>query len=187
MAVPQLKEPFTAQDYFAWEQDQPTRYEYLEGEIFNMAGASHNHNVVSLNAAIGLRNQLRGTPCNVFVTDMRVELVRDEHYVYPDVFVSCDPRDKTPAANYQKQFPCLVIEVLSPSTAQYDQNTKLERYLAMPSVMQVVLINPETRSAELHTRSLTGEWAKTQLNSASTIAFALGFSIPLADFFIDML
>lgn len=183
MAVPQLKESFTAQDYFAWEQDQVDRYEYCDGEIFNMAGASRAHNRISVNATVVLENELDGTSCDLYASDMRVELVKDAHYVYPDLFVTCDAEDHDGEDEYTKKYPRLIVEILSKSTRQYDTGTKLKLYLQMPSLEQILLIDPDTQSAALHTRSPNRMWSEKHIGLQDTIEFTLGFSVPLTRFF----
>lgn len=187
MAVPQLKEPFTAQDYFAWEQDQVDRYEYFYGEVFNMAGASRAHNRISVNATVALENELDGTSCDLYASDMRVELVKDAHYVYPDLFVTCDAEDQDDEDEYTKKYPRLIVEILSKSTRQYDTGTKLNLYLQMPSLEQILLIDPDTQSAMLHTRDALRNWGGKNIAINDLVHFTLGFSVPLARFFKHLL
>ena len=143
----------TAAEYFAWEVSQPERHDYYHGEVFAMAGGSDAHNTASLNFAFALKSHLRGTPCRVFMADMRLELAKDSHYSYPDVFVTCDPRDTTPDASHLKKYPKLVVEVISPSTSEYDQGRKFEQYRQMPGLDEVLFIDPVRRSVELFQRT----------------------------------
>ena len=120
-----IKSPLmTATEYFAWEADQAERHDYYHGEVFAMAGASDDHNTAAGNAFVALKSHLRGTPCRVFMSDMRLELAENSHYSYPDVFVTCDPRDACAQASHQKKYPKLVVQVISPTTSEYSQGRK---------------------------------------------------------------
>jgi Uma2 family endonuclease len=143
----------SAAEYFAWEAEQAERHDYYHGEVFAMAGGSDAHNTASLNFASALKSHLRGTPCRVFMSDMRLELAANSHYSYPDVFVTCDPRDATPEASQLKKFPKLVVEVISPSTSEYDQGRKFEQYRQIAGLDEVLFIDPVRRSVELFQRT----------------------------------
>jgi Uma2 family endonuclease len=145
--------PMTAAEYFVWEADQPERHDYYLGEVFAMAGGSDEHNTASLNVASAFKSHLRGTPCRVFMSDMRLELAHNSHYSYPDVFVTCDPRDANAEASHLKKHPKLVVEVLSPTTSEYDQGRKFEQYRKIASLDEVLFIDPERRSIELYQRT----------------------------------
>ena len=143
----------TATEYFAWEADQTERHDYYHGEVFAMAGGSDAHNTASLNLASSLKSHLRGTSCRVFMSDMRLELAENSHYSYPDVFVTCDPRDATAQASHLKKHPKLVVEVISPSTSEYDQGRKFEQYRQITGLDEVLFIDPVRRSVELFQRT----------------------------------
>jgi Uma2 family endonuclease len=143
----------SAAEYFTWEAGQTERHDYYHGEVFAMAGGSDAHNTASLNFASALKSHLRGTPCRVFMSDMRLELAENSHYSYPDVFVTCDPRDATPQASHLKKYPKLVVEVISPSTSEYDQGRKFEQYRQIVGLDEVLFIDPVRRSVELFQRT----------------------------------
>ena len=143
----------TTQEYFAWEDKQLERHVFYEGEIYSMAGGSDDHNTAGTNVLVALKTHLRGTPCRIFMSDMRVELAVNSHYCYPDVFVTCDPRDAAPDASHLKKYPNLLIEILSPSTSEYDLGRKFEQYRNMPSVQEVLFVDTTRRSVELYQRT----------------------------------
>jgi Uma2 family endonuclease len=143
----------SAAEYFAWEAEQTERHDYYHGEVFAMAGGSDDHNTAAGNAFVALKSHLRGTPCRVFMSDMRLELAENSHYSYPDVFVTCDPRDATPEASHLKKYPKLVVEVISPSTSEYDQGRKFEQYRQIIGLDEVLFIDPVRRSVELFQRT----------------------------------
>jgi Uma2 family endonuclease len=143
----------SALEYFAWEADQAERHDYYHGEVFAMAGGSDAHNTATGNAFVVIKSHLRGTPCRVFMSDMRLELAHNSHYSYPDVFVTCDPRDASAEASHLKKHPKLVVEVLSPTTSEYDQGRKFEQYRKIAGLDEVLFIDPERRSIELYQRT----------------------------------
>lgn len=99
MSLPQPKIPFGPDDYLAWEQDQPTRSEYVDGEVFAMSGASDAHGTAAGNLFAGLHAHLRGTPCKPFIADMKVHVEAANSFFYPDILVTCDPRDRRSEAS----------------------------------------------------------------------------------------
>lgn len=113
------------QDYLAHEIAAECRHEYLDGQIYAMAGANESHNRISLNIAFQLRSAARGGRCGVFVSEMKLRIERNKAYYYPDVMLVCDEAD---AHAYFKQQPCLIAEVLSPGTAAIDRREKLLAY-----------------------------------------------------------
>ena len=149
-----IKSPLmTATEYFAWEADQAERHDYYHGEVFAMAGASDDHNTAAGNAFVALKSHLRGTPCRVFMSDMRLELAENSHYSYPDVFVTCDPRDACAQASHQKKYPKLVVQVISPTTSEYSQGRKFEQYRQITGLDEVLFIDPVRRSVALFQRT----------------------------------
>lgn len=125
-------------DYLQGELIADSKHEFLDGEIYAMAGASENHNLLSLNMASELRNKLKGTPCRTFISDMKVKA--PQAFFYPDVMVVCE-RDNEDA--YYKNSPVIVVEVLSKSTRRFDQSNKRQRYQALPSLEEYVLIEQD--------------------------------------------
>jgi Uma2 family endonuclease len=115
--------PMSVVDYLAFEESSAVRHEFVAGEIHAMGGASRAHNRLSLNLATAFQAKLRGGPCEVFMNDfkVRLEVAREEFFYYPDVVVSCHPRD---IEKYFLRSPTLVVEVLSPSTETIDRREK---------------------------------------------------------------
>ncbi|ABM62688.1 Uma2 family endonuclease [Halorhodospira halophila] len=146
----------TAEAYLAWEAEQPLKHEFVAGEIFAMGGASDRHVTVTLNVASALRQQLRGGGCRTYMADMKVRVAAADAFFYPDVLVTCDPADHQ--RSQHKEAPCLVVEVLSPSTAAYDRGAKFAAYRKLPSLREYLLIDPEIGSLELYRADGQGHW-----------------------------
>ncbi len=148
--------PFMSIDeYLQLEEQNPdTRYEYLDGYIYMMSGGSANHASISGNIYALLKNFLRGGPCRVYNSDMKVR-VSEKYYFHPDVTVTCDPRDRGRADMIQS--PRVVVEVLSPGTERRDRGRKLQAYLACPTVEQYLLVDYRTMRIESYQKE-QGKW-----------------------------
>jgi Uma2 family endonuclease len=146
-------ESMSAKAFLAWEDFQPERHGYYGGHARARSVSSDSHNYATGNLAVALKSHLRGTPCRVFISDIRLELAANSHYSYPDVFVTCDPRDTTPDASHLKKHPKLVVEVISPTTSEYDLGRKFEQYRQITGLDEVLFIDPVRRSVELFQRT----------------------------------
>jgi Uma2 family endonuclease len=147
---------FTPEEYFAWEERQQVRHEYINGEVYAMTGGTLNHGRIALNFASLLKNHLRGSGCQLGNSDCRVNIHDSTNYVYPDVSVTCDERDKT---NTQYiTYPCLIVEVLSSSTESYDRGNKFKLYRRNPCLQEYVLVDAETMAVELFRKTDGESW-----------------------------
>jgi len=156
MANPALKPRFTPEEYLAWEAEQPEKHEYVNGEVFAMAGAAENHNTASGNVAIALRQHLKGSACRTFMSAMKVQVIADNSFFYPDVLVTCSARDaQDPLVKHE---PSLLVEVLSPSTAAYDRGAKFSSYRQLASLQEYVLIDTDTRATDVYRKGADGLW-----------------------------
>jgi Uma2 family endonuclease len=156
MANPAVKPHFSPEEYLAWEAEQVEKHEYVNGEVFAMAGAAEGHNTVSLNVAMALRQHLKGSPCRTFMADMKVQADADNAFFYPDVVVTCSARDaQDPLV---KREPTLLVEVLSPSTAAYDRGDKFRSYRQLASLQEYVLIDTDTRATDVYRKGADGLW-----------------------------
>lgn len=150
------KVPMTAEEFLAWDEHETLKHEFVRGEVFAMAGAEEPHVTVSMNVAMGLRQHLRGSPCRVFMLDMKLRVAEADAYFYPDVFVTCSAAD---AANPKiKSEPLLVVEVLSPGTAAYDRGDKFMAYRSLPSLREYLLVDTTSRRCDLFRRGADGLW-----------------------------
>jgi len=147
---------FSAADYLAWEAAQPQRHEYLDGEVFAMAGAEDRHVTVAMNLAFALRQHLAGSPCRTYMSDMRLHVAAADSYFYPDVLVTCSALDL--ANSLIKSEPKLIAEVLSPSTAADDRGLKFSHYRSLSSLEEYVLIDLDTRSTDCYRKGADGLW-----------------------------
>jgi Uma2 family endonuclease len=149
IAVPQNY--FSADEYLRWEEQQEEKHEYIDGQVYAMAGASENHVDITTNLTVILSNHLRGRDCKLFPSDMRLNIASKKIYYYPDLLVTCDERDRF--NKKQKNYPCLIIEVLSESTEAKDRGVKFANYQTIQSLQEYVLISQWEQRVEVFRRS----------------------------------
>ena len=143
-------------EYLEWEEQQDIKYEYINGEVFAMTGGTIPHTTIALNLASGLKNHLRGGNCRPFMADAKVGISENGPFTYPDVVVSCHPKDKK-AINFI-QFPSLVVEVLSQSTEAYDRGGKFQLYRQIPTLQEYVLISADKVGLDCFRLNDRGLW-----------------------------
>lgn len=169
----------TVADYLAAEETSDVRHEYLGGLVYAMAGETRVHNTIALNLALALRQHLRGGGCRVYMSDIRVNLnLRDDaYYYYPDLVVTCDPRDTDPRF---VRHPKLLIEVMSPSTERVDKREKFFAYTTIESLEEYVLIAQSPPEVTVY-RCAEG-WRAVKIGGleASVPLKSLSVEVPLA-------
>ena len=150
-----------------------------------MAGASEAQVTLALNLAMALRNHLRGGPCSVFISDMKLRVEADNAFFYPDVFVTCAEADR--AHSHYKAAPSLVVEVLSPTTSAYDRGAKFAAYRKLPSLREYVMVDTERLSIDLFRRDDGGHWVLYPSEAGDTVEFdSVGLSVPLERLYEDV-
>lgn len=134
-----LKQKATVTEYLQGELVAKHKHELIDGEIYAMAGASEEHNTITLNIASELKFKLKSGQCKPFMSDMKVHVFGDIYY--PDVMVVCQSHDKD--TRYVKNAPTLIVEVLSKSTREFDHSIKQAKYLQLPSLEYYVLVEQD--------------------------------------------
>ncbi len=171
----------TPEEYLEMEEKSDVKHEYVDGYVYAMAGANDPHVTISLNLASLIRNHLRGSNCRVFMLDMKAKIDTLKRYYYPDLLVTCDPRDKQ-NLNY-KCFPKLIIEVLSNSTEALDRGDKFADYQQLETLEEYVLISAKRQRLECYRKD--GERWVLQTYSSDQDSFQLA-SINFSGSFIDL-
>lgn len=177
---------WTPEEYLAFERASDTRHEYMDGEILDLAGASRNHGIVSGNTFASLHQQLRQRDCLIFQGDMRVKTSDESLYTYPGVVVVCGERHFDDAAYIDTLVnPTVIIEVLSPSTEQYDRDRKFRRYRSIESLQEYVLIAQDKPLIEMYIRQPEGKWliAEAQGLDAEIALDSIQCRLALADIY----
>ncbi|MBC8123466.1 MAG: Uma2 family endonuclease [Gemmatimonadaceae bacterium] len=149
--IAERQSPLSAIEYLEWEKCQQVRHEYISGEIFAMTGGSKAHSAIAVNLTAEVRTHLRSGPCQVFNADTKVQISADGPFFYPDLSVTCDERDNQPG--YTAQYPCLIVEVLSPSTEAFDRGEKFRHYRRLASLQEYVLVDSHQPGVECYRRS----------------------------------
>ncbi len=146
----------TPEEYLEMEEQSDIKHEYIDGYVYAMAGANDPHVTISGNAFMMIRNHLRGSKCRVYMADMKAKIDSLRRYYYPDVTVTCDPRD-TQTPNH-KSFPKLIIEVLSKSTEAFDRGDKFADYQQIETLEEYVLVNASRLRLDCFRRNAEGLW-----------------------------
>jgi len=172
----------SVEDYLAGELLSDIRHEFVGGEVYAMAGASHIHNIISLNLAAALHRHLDGSPCVPYVSDMKIKVkaANEELFYYPDVMVACDPADN---ARLWREKPVLIVEVSSPDTLRIDSREKNWAYQTIPSLEVYVMISQTACAVTVYRRA--NAWIPEVFTDPadSLEVEALKFSLPFSKLF----
>jgi Uma2 family endonuclease len=166
--VAQPQPTLTPSEYMAWEAQQPLRFEYVDGHVVAMTGGTIPHNQIAVNLVALLRPHLRGRNCKVLSGDAKIAISESGPFYYPDVSVTCDPRDRN-AGSYIR-FPCLVVEALSESTEARDRGLKFRHCRRIETLQEYVLTDPDRVLVECYRRNERDNWELvTTLSDAPTL------------------
>ena len=146
----------TPEEYLQMEEDSIIKNEYINGEIYAMAGATDTHVTIAGNIFALLLSHLRGSGCRVYISDMKARIESKNCFYYPDVIVTCDEKDRENST--YKKYPCLIIEVLSDSTEAFDRGDKFIDYQSLETLQEYVLINSKQARIECFRRTEENLW-----------------------------
>ena len=180
-----MKPLLSPQEYLARERRAEWRSEFYRGEMFAMAGASWEHTLIKDNLAGEARNRLKGGPCHVVTSDLRVKVSATGLYTYPDVVIVCDEPQFEDQVQDTLLNPRVIVEVLSDSTEKYDRGTKFAHYRQLPSVQEYVLVAQDRPLVERYVRQADDTWVLTAFNELTeTFDFgSIAAPIPLAEIY----
>lgn len=172
--LPQL----TPEEYFAWEEKQLEKHEYIDGEVYAMSGGSKNHSLISVRFITLFSNHLEGGDCETGNSDLRVNIVETANYTYPDVSITCDDRDKT--TTQYITYPCLIVEVLSDSTEAYDRGSKFRMYRNNPVLQDYLLVSSTKIEVDLYHKTDASEWIIINYQEGDTVELkSINLSFPV--------
>ena len=155
------KQFITPEQYLYRERNAEFRSEYLRGEMFAMAGASANHNLIVGNCVQNIGQQLKKKPCRVYPSDLKLRIQATGLYTYPDLSVVCgEPQLESDHGDVLLN-PVVLIEVLSDSTEAYDRGKKFEHYRTIPSLKHYVLVAQDRHSIDCFSLNPDGSWSLT--------------------------
>ena len=174
--------PVDIADYLAGERLSETRHEYVDGELFEMIGASRAHARLSMNLAVRLGTHLEGGPCRVALANMKVRPAIGRRFHYPDLVVSCnDPAEEED--EYVETHPTLIVEVLSESTERTDRREKRLAYQSIDSLREYVLVAQDRREVSVYLRDGDG-WMLDVLGSGERVVLgSVGLELDIDDLY----
>ena len=165
-----LKSKMSGDEYLAWEAEQAEKHDFIDGEVYAMAGAESGHVTAAGNLYMALRQHLAGTPCRTFIADMKVQAKEGDNYFYPDVVVTCSDADRS--SPLVKREPTLIIEVLSPSTEAYDRGEKFAQYRSIASLKEIAFIDMSSRRTDVYRRGADGLWVLHPFDAGAAVTLA---------------
>ncbi len=159
MVASRSRHRYSLEDYLGVEEMSSVRHEYLDGEIFAMAGGTPEHAALSAAIVVMLGSRLRGTPCRPYSSDLRVRVQATGLMTYPDAAVICGEPERDSLSPTHVINPTVLVEVLSASTEEYDRGEKREHYQKIDSLKAYVLIAQDRVSVEVYAREPDGSWS----------------------------
>ena len=171
MALAQRHPIFSVIDYLDYERIAPERHEFLDGNVYAMAGESPKHSTICYNLYGITHNQLRGKRCRGFSPNMKVATNEKGLFSYPDLAIVCGQPKYLDKKGDVLTNPTVIFEVLSPSTEHYDRGEKFLRYInGIKSLTEYVLISQDiVRSIEHFQKQSNGEWEETEIEGIESV------------------
>ncbi len=178
----------TETEYLEIERSSEIKHEYYRGEMFAMAGASRNHNVIVANVIRELGVQLIDAQCTVYPSDMRLKIQEADKFVYPDVMVVCGEERFLDDRQDTILNPTVIVEILSDSTEAYDRGSKFAHYRRLDSLKEYVLISQTEQRIEKFLRNESGYWllSETDENIPEIILESIDCKLDLAKVYLKV-
>ncbi len=173
------------EEYLAFERSSHEKHEYFNGEVFAMSGAGPRHNIIFSNLFGEIVVKLKGKSCRPFGSDMRLHIPGNTLFTYPDISIYCgglnDDHEDDNAVN-----PAVLIEILSPSTRDYDRGGKFKLYREIPTLKEYVLVDTESILVEVFRINQTGHWELEEYKMVDEMLQlnSLSLSVALKDIYM---
>jgi len=177
----------TIEEYLSLEREATVKHEYYRGEVFAMSGASPRYNIIFSNLFVGLGIQLKGKKCRPYGSDMRVHIPENTLFTYPDISIFCGELKTFNHEDDSVIGPTVLVEILSPSTKNYDRGEKFKLYRDIPSLREYVLIDTESIGIEVFRLNDSHHWELEEyktLEETLTIR-CVDVSVSLLDIYAD--
>jgi Uma2 family endonuclease len=184
MATAAILKRYTPEEYLALERAAKYKSEYIDGYITAMSGVSREHNLIAGNMFATIHSQLKGRPCEAYSSDMRVRTSPTGIYTYPDVSAVCGGPQFLDDEVDTLLNPNLIVEVLSPSTENYDRGDKFVRYKAIASLREYVLVAQDEVLVKRFVKQ-GEEWVRTEYRDlgVTLILESIGCANPLREIY----
>jgi len=168
----------TPEEYFAWEETQLEKHELIDGQVYAMSGGSVNHGRIAIRLTAMFDNHLENSGCITVNSDVKINIIETSNYTYPDASVTCDDRDKITPQHIT--YPCLIVEVLSPSTETYDRSSKFRLYRKNPNLQDYLLVSSTSIEMDLYHKNAAGDWLIINYQVGDTIELkSINLSFPI--------
>lgn len=168
------------EEYLEQERKATEKHEYYQGEVFAMSGTSLEHVIISRNVMIELGNKLKGKSCQPFGSDLRMHIPPNTLYTYPDLSIICGKPELTDEHFDTATNPTVLIEILSPSTRNYDMGIKFKLYRDIPTLKEYILVDSENVYVEKHTRQADNSWLLSEIKNTGDILKIESIQVTLA-------
>jgi len=177
------KKKLSVEEYLQFERESIEKHEFFRNEIFAMAGASPRHNQIFSNLFIAAGIQLKGKPCQPYGSDLRIHIPENTLFTYPDISIFCNDLLPSEPDNDTVVQPTALIEILSPSTRNYDRGGKFILYRDIPTLKEFILVDSESISIEVFYINASGHWELDEYKQlAETLEIrSVGIKIPLTE------
>jgi Uma2 family endonuclease len=190
----EVKEPapkynyISPEKYLEIERASEEKHEYFKGEVFAMSGATWEHNVIAKNINTIILPFLKGKPCNMFGSDLRIHIPENTLYTYPDFSIICNKPETTDEEGDTIVRPSAIIEILSKSTKEYDRGTKFNLYREINTLKEYILIDSTKISVEIFTKQDENNWNLKEFKNIndSFIITTIGLTLPLKEVYEDV-
>lgn len=187
MAEPAPKLGYTFAEYVALEERGDARHELINGEIYAIAHGTPEHGRLAMRVGSLLVSALTGRPCEVFSSDVRMRVLATGLATYPDLSVVCgrleiDPENRNTITN-----PCVLVEILSDSTEEYDRKDKFRHYRRLPSLRDYLLVDQHEPRIEHYQRNDDGTWTLREVSPPGVVRLSMGVEISVAEVYRNAL
>jgi Uma2 family endonuclease len=184
-AVAYGKQKFSIEEYLEMENAAIEKHEYYRGEIFAMSGAKVPHNTIARNLLIALGSKLRGKKCQPYGSDQRIHIQSNTLFTYPDISIICDEVITLNNDDWNVLNPTVIIEVLSPSTKNYDRGEKFKLYRDISTLKEYILVDSESIHIEVFRLNENNHWELEEYNSISDLlpVKAIGETILISEIY----
>lgn len=184
-AVAYGKQKFTIEEYLAMEETATVKHEYYKGKIFAMSGTKMPHNTISGNLFIELGIRLKGKGCRPYNSDTRIHIEANTLFTYPDISIICGEPETLNDDNWNVLNPTVIIEILSPSTKNYDRGEKFKLYRDISTLKEYILVDSESIHIEIFRLNANHHWELEEYNAVEEMLFiqTINEHIGLADIY----
>jgi len=184
-AVSYSKQKMTIEEYLAFENTSPIKHEYYQGDVYAMSGAKMDHNIITGNTFATLLFLLRGRSCRPFNSDQRIHIPVNSLFTYPDISITCGEPVTLNDDKWNLLNPSVIIEVLSPTTKEYNRGLKFKLYKGIPSLREYIMIDSETVCVEHFVMQPGGDWILKEYKNLGDVVFigSVGIYVTLEEIY----